>query len=154
MSFSAIAADLQAALKRDMAQIRHLMSKSPARAYALINQKGREAGAGRGVALVVNFPHEGKITEYEKYGTRDLSIIVDKERTRFPIPRGRIKERAALMPGASSEDAYMYEGKEGVRVRLPGGRIDVLPHSLHVWCAFDPDVTEFCDWLLREAYGL
>ena len=154
MSFSAITADLQAALRRDSAQIRHLMSRNPARAYACINEKGREVGAARGITLVVNFPHEGKIREYDRYGTRDLSLVIDKERTRFPIPRGRIKEAAALIPGSSSEDAYMYEGKEGVRVRLPGGRIDVLPHSLHVWCDFDEHVSGFCDWLLREAYGL
>lgn len=137
-----------------MAQIRYTMSKSPAQAYALINEKGRQVGAARGVSLVVNFPHDGKILEYERYGTRDLSLIIDKERTRFPVPRERIKEEAARMDGASSEDAYMYEGKEGVRVRLPGGRIDVLPHSLHVWCDFGPQVSGFCDWLLREVYGL
>ena len=104
--------------------------------------------------LVVNFPHDGKILEYERYGTRDLSLIMDKGRTRFPVPRERIKKEAARIDGASTEDAYMYEGKEGVRVRTPGGRIDVLPHSLHVWCEFGPQVCRFCDWLLREVYGL
>lgn len=154
MSFSALASDLQAALRKDMAQIRYAMSKSPARAYALINEKGRAVGAPRGVELVVNFPHDGKILEYEKYGARDLSLIIDKERTRFPVPREAIKREAARIDGASSEDAYMYEGKEGVRVRLPGGRIDVLPHSLHVWCEFGPQVSGFCDWLMREVYKL
>lgn len=154
VSFSAIAAELQSALKRDMAQIRYLMSKSPATAYARINEKGREVGAARGITLVVNFPHEGKITEYAKYGTRDLSLIIDKEKTRFPVPRELIKKEAARIPDSTSEDAYMYEGKEGMRVRMPGGRIDVLPHSLHIWCEFDPHVVEFCDWLLREVYRL
>lgn len=154
VSFSAVAADLQAALKKDMAQIRYLMQKSPAAAYAAINEKGRAVGAAHGMTVVVNFPHEGKITEYAKYGTRDLSLIIDKERTRFPVPRERIKKEATRIPGATTEDAYMYEGKEGVRVRMPGGRIDVLPHSLHVWCEFEPRVLEFCDWLLREVYEL
>ena len=154
VSFSVITTELQLALKRDMAQIRYLMSKSPATAYARINEKGREIGATHGITLVVNFPHEGKITEYTKYGTRDLSLIIDKEKTRFPVPRELIKKEAAQIPDSTSEDAYMYEGKEGVRVRMPGGRIDVLPHSLHIWCEFDPPVVKFCDWLLREVYGL
>lgn len=154
MSFSSLASDLQSALKRDMAQIRHAMSKNPARAYALINEKGREVGAARGIVLTVNFPHDGRILEYDRYGTRDLSLVIDRERARFPVPREAIKKEALRIGGAAAEDAYMYEGKEGVRVRLPGGRIDVLPHSLHVWCDLEPPVARFCDWLLREVYGL
>jgi hypothetical protein len=46
----------------------------------------------------------------------------------------------------------MYEGKEGVKVFLDSGRIDILPHSLHVWCKFSDNVTKFCDWLLTEVY--
>ena len=54
----------------------------------------------------------------------------------------------------------MYEGKEGVKVFLgpvnEAGRreerIDILPHSLHVWYEFTDKVTEFCDWLLENVY--
>jgi len=31
-------------------------------------------------------------------------------------------------------------------------RIDILPHSLHVWYEFTDKVTEFCDWLLENVY--
>jgi len=48
----------------------------------------------------------------------------------------------------------MYEGKEGVKVFLDYGRIDILPHSLHVWCKFSDKVTDFCNWLLIEVYQL
>jgi len=59
-----------------------------------------------------------------------------------------------------TEDAYMYEGKEGVKVFLGQAneagrkeeRIDILPHSLHVWYEFTDKVTEFCDWLLENVY--
>ena len=48
----------------------------------------------------------------------------------------------------------MYEGKEGVKVFFEKGRIDILPHSLHIWCKFTEKVTEFCDWLLEKVYEL
>ena len=31
-------------------------------------------------------------------------------------------------------------------------RIDILPHSLHIWYEFTDKVTEFCDWLLENVY--
>ena len=154
MLFAAMVGDLQASLRSDLAQIRFLLKKNPALGYSRITEKGREVGRRYGIRLVVNFPYEGRIDEHERYGTRDLSLIIDQKRTRFPVDRGVIKERAAEMAGdvVRTEDAYMYEDKEGVRVVLRGGRIDILPHSVHIWCDFTEGVTLFCDWLLEEVY--
>jgi len=103
--------------------------------------------------LIVNFPPEGKIEEFDKYGKRDLSLIMDLQKTNFPIDRSIIKQKAEeLFPDARTEDAYMYEDKEGVKVFLEDGRIDILPHSLHIWCDFTEKVTEYCDWLLSDVY--
>ena len=54
-----------------------------------------------------------------------------------------------------TEDAYMYEDKEGVRIIFNDNiqdKIDILPHSLHIWYEFTEPVTEFCDWLLENVY--
>ncbi len=51
--------------------------------------------------------------------------------------------------------AYMYEDKEGVRIIFNNNiqdKIDILPHSLHVWYEFTQPVTEFCEWLLQNVY--
>jgi hypothetical protein len=48
----------------------------------------------------------------------------------------------------------MYEDREGVKVFFDDGRIDILPHSLHIWCEFTEDVTAYCDWLLENVYQL
>ena len=75
------------------------------------------------------------------------------EKKNFPINREIIKSKAKELLGkVETNDAYMYEGKEGVKVFLDSGRIDILPHSLHVWCKFSDKVTKFCDWLLVEVY--
>jgi len=83
------------------------------------------------------------------------------EKTNFPIKRDIIKEKAKEIFGnVETEDAYMYEGKEGVKVFLgPANeagrkeeRIDILPHSLHVWYEFTDKVTEFCDRHLETVY--
>ncbi len=151
--------DLQDGLRRDMAQIRFLLGKNPAAGYTRITEIGHETGRRYGIRLIVNFPHEGKINEYEMYGKRDLSLIIDQKKTRFPVGRDTIKQRAADIIGGGdvvkAEDAYMYEDKEGVRLRFAGGgRIDILPHSVHIWCEFTDEVTRFCDWLLDEVYAV
>lgn len=153
MSFSTIVVDLQNALKRDMPQIRFLLLKNPAMAYTRIVEIGRDVGLKYDIQLIVNFPQEGKIEQFDMYGKQDLSLIIDKERRNFPIYRHIIKEKAKEIFGdIKVEDAYMYEGKEGARVWTRNGKIDILPHSLHIWTVFDDDVTTYCDWLLENVY--
>lgn len=153
MIFSELTAELQSTLKSNIPQIRFLLKKNPAMAYSRLLELGKIVGRKYNISLIVNFPHEGKIEEFDLYGKRDLSLIVDREKTRFPIPRDVIKEKAKEMLGELEvQDAYMYEGKEGVRVFAPGGKIDILPHSLHVWTIFDENISKFCDWLMDNVY--
>jgi len=155
MSFITITTNLQKELKSNMPQIRFLLKKSEAIAYKRITDIGFEVGEKYNIKLIVNFPHRGKIDDFDSYGTQDLSIIVDKSKTNFPIERSIIKSKAKELFGdVKVEDAYMYEGKEGVKVFFDKGRIDILPHSLHIWCKFSEKVTEYCDWLLVNVYQL
>ena len=153
--FSELVADLQTGLKKDLAQIRFLLKKNPAMAYTRIVEIGKEVGKTYNIKLIVNFPKQGKIEEFEMYGKRDLSLIIDYDRKRFPIDREIIKQKALEMLGdVKTEDAYMYENKEGVRVFTDKWKIDILPHSVHVWTDFDDKVTAFCNWLMENAYEM
>ena len=161
MIFTTITEDLQKELKKNLAQIRFLLKKNPAIAYKTIGEIGKDVGKKYNIELLVNFPHRGKIENFDMYGKQDLSFIVNMEKTNFPIKRSIIKEKAKEVFGdVETEDAYMYEGKEGVKVFLgPGNeagrkedRIDILPHSLHVWYEFTEPVAEFCNWLLENVY--
>ena len=155
MIFSELTSDLQAQLKRDMAQIRFLLKKNQGTAYARIVEIGKEVGKKYNIKLVVNFPKEGRIDEFDMYGRRDLSLIIDYDRKRFPIDRELIKQKAKeLLGDIQTEDAYMYEGKEGVRVFTENWKIDILPHSLHIWTEFNENVTAFCDWLMENVYQM
>ncbi len=155
MIFSELVLDLQNALKKDLAQIRFLLKKNPAMGYTRIVEIGKEVGKKYNIKLVVNFPKEGRIEEFEMYGKRDLSLIVDYERKRFPIEREQIKQKALEFLGeVQTEDAYMYENKEGVRVFGENWKIDILPHSVHIWTEFDDKVTAFCNWLMENAYQM
>ena len=155
MIFSELVVDLQSQLKKDLAQIRFLLKKNPAIAYTRIVEIGKEVGKTYNIKLIVNFPKQGKIEEFEKYGKRDLSLIIDYDRKRFPIDREVIKQKAIEMLGdVKTEDAYMYENKEGVRVFTDDWKIDILPHSVHIWTDFDDKVTAFCNWLMENAYEM
>ena len=153
MIFSELIQDLQKELKTNLAQIMFLLKKNPALGYTRIVEIGKEVGKRYNIKLVVNFPKEGRIDEYNMYGKRDLSLIIDYEKRNFPIDREIIKKRAIEILGdIKTEDAYMYENKEGVRVFSEGWKIDILPHSLHIWTEFDEKVTKFCDWLMDDVY--
>ncbi|AJW71394.1 hypothetical protein NADRNF5_1716 [Nitrosopumilus adriaticus] len=155
MIFSEIVTDLQEQLKKDLAQIRFLLKKNPGMGYARIVEIGKEVGKKYDIKLIVNFPKEGRIEEFEMYGKRDLSLIIDYDLKRFPIDREIIKQKAKEMLGdIQTEDAYMYENKEGVRVFTNNWKIDILPHSVHIWTEFNEKVTAFCNWLLENAYPM
>ena len=65
------------------------------------------------------------------------------------------KQKAIEILGdVKTEDAYMYENKEGVRVFTDNWKIDILPHSLHIWTEFDQNVTIFCNWLIENVYQM
>ena len=156
--FKTITEDLQKTLKSNLPQIRFLLKKNPGLAYKEIGEIGKKVGKKYNIELLVNFPHEGKIDNFEMYGKQDLSLIIDMEKKRFPMDRGIIKEKALEILGdIKTEDAYMYEDKEGVRIIFNDNiqdKIDILPHSLHIWYEFTQPVTEFCEWLLENVYLL
>ena len=156
MLFTTITEDLQKELKKNFAQIRFLIKKNPAIAYKEILEIGKKVGEKYNIELLVNFPHEGKIDNFDMYGKQYLSFLVDKEKRRFPIDREIIKEKAKeILGNVKTEDAYMYEDKEGARIIFNDNiqdKIDILPHSLHVWYEFTEPVTEFCNWLLENVY--
>ncbi len=155
MIFTELTSDLQVQLKRDLAQIRFLLKKNQGMGYTRIVEIGKEVGKKYNIKLIVNFPKEGRIDEFEMYGKRDLSLIIDYDRKRFPIDRELIKQKAKdLLGDIQTEDAYMYEGKEGVRVFTENWKIDILPHSLHIWTEFNENVTAFCDWLMENVYQM
>ena len=161
MIFTTITEDLQKELKKNLAQIRFLLKKNPAIAYKTIGEIGKDVGKKYNIELLVNFPHRGKIENFDMYGKQDLSFIVNMEKTNFPIKRSIIKEIAnEVFVDVETEDAYMDDGKEGVMVFLgpeneagrKEDRIDILPHSLHVWYEFTEPVAKFCNWLLENVY--
>ena len=155
MSFSTITHDLQKELRSNMPQIRFLLQKTPALAFTTINEISAKVGKKYNLSLSLNFPERGKREDYESHGTENIGMVIDKFRKIFPIKREIIKSKASEIFGSAQiQDAYMYEGKEGVRVILDSGRIDILPASLHIWIKFDKKVIEFCDWLLANCYQL
>jgi hypothetical protein len=155
MSFSSIAAELRTELGSNMPQIRVLLKKNPAMAFTTINEIASKVGKKYGIILSLNFPQRGKIEDFESYGTENIGMIFQRNSRNFSIARDLIKTKAAEMLGKPQvQDAYMYEGKEGVRVMLENVRLDILPASLHVWGKFDDNISKFCDWLLINCYQL
>lgn len=155
MSFSSIVAELQKELKSNLPQIRFLLKKNPAMAFTTINEIATKIGNRHHIKLSLNFPEIGKIEDFDSYGTENIGMVFQRDSKKFLIERKLIRSKAIeILGNPQVEDAYMYEGKEGVRVLLDRIRLDILPASLHIWGKFDYGVTKFCDWLLPNCYEI
>ena len=153
MSFSHISSKLQSELKSNNPQIRFLLKKSPGLAFTTINEIATEVGKKYRIKITLNFPERGKIEDYESYGTENIGFVFQRDPKSFPVSRDAIKSKATeFLQNPQIQDAYMYEGKEGVRVMEQNYRLDILPASLHIWGKIDDNIKNFCNWLLENCY--
>ena len=151
MSFSNLHSDLLYNIKYHNNEIQQALKKSPNSAYKYVNQLSEFTGSRYNVTLNLHFPDSRKIYDVENYGKENLGLVVDKFRKKFPIPRDIIKQKAMeLLGNVTPQDAYMYEGKEGLKILSPQGRIEILPGSIHLWCRIDENLIKFCDWLMQQ----
>lgn len=153
MSFSQITHILQKELKSNNPQIRFLLKNSPGLAFTTINEIASNIGKKYGVKVSLNFPERGKIDDHEAYGTENIGFVFERDSRSFCISREVIKSKAfEILGNANIQDAYMYEGKEGVKVIQDNYRLDILPASLHVWGKINEEIRNFCDWLFENCY--
>ncbi|MEO9319906.1 MAG: hypothetical protein ABI361_04465 [Nitrososphaera sp.] len=149
--------ELRANVESNRASIEVSLSKSPNMAYRQVNELAKFVGLRHSLDLQLHFPNPASITDVSSYGSENVGIVFDKFKRNFPIPRDVIKQKAAEVLGSEikAQDAYMYEGKEGVRVIIKvGQRIEILPGSVHFWCKIDSQVRDFGDWLLENVYAV
>jgi hypothetical protein len=153
-TFSTLMDDLCFNIEHNRVALAAALKKSPNAVYQKVNELTLFVGSRHNVNLQLHFPVPGKISDIGSYGTENVGILVDKFRKTFPIPRETVKQKAVEFLGtdAQPQDAYMYEGKEGVKVVMPKGRIEVLPGSVHFWCKIDGRVISYADWLFENVY--
>jgi hypothetical protein len=152
-AFSSLMDDLRFNIESNRGALAAALKRSPNVAYQKVNELALFVGSRHGVNLQLHFPAADKISDVGSYGTENIGIVVDKFRKTFPVPRETVKQKAIeLLGDAQPQDAYMYEGKEGVKVVMPQGRIEVLPGSVHFWCRVDERVRSYGDWLMENVY--
>lgn len=153
MIFSDLISDLRLNFMANKAVLEELARKNSNLAFARINEIAHFVGKRYNLDLQLHFPDSRKISDFDLYGRENIGIIVDKFRKNFIISREIVKSKAAAsIPGAQVLDAYMYESKEGVRVILKNGRIEILPGSVHIWCLIDSYIENYINWLLAEVF--
>ncbi len=124
-----------------------------------LNELSKFVGLRHGLVMEIHFPDRRKIGDIKSYGTENMSFIFDKFRKTFPIGAIKIKLQATkgLTGNVQIIDAYMYEGKEGLKINFKNSesnnsRIDLLPGSFHLWTKIDDDIQRFGNWLLYNVY--
>lgn len=140
-------------MKSNNPQIRFLLKKSPGLAFTTINEIASSIGKKYNIKISLNFPERGKIEDYESYGTENIGFVFQRNAKSFSIPRDAIKSKALeILENIQIQDAYMYEGKEGVRAIGSNYRLDILPASLHIWGKINDEIRNLCDWLFENCY--
>lgn len=151
MIFSKILADLKMNFNTNRNFFMKYSKSNPNMVYSKINEIAQFVGARYGIDLKLHFPDPSKIYILESYGSENIGIVVDKFKKNFSISRELVKSKAIeTIDGASVSDAYMYEGKEGVRISFKKGRLEVLPGSIHIWSSIDKDVENYVNWILTN----
>jgi hypothetical protein len=130
------------------------LSKNPNLLFKKLTELVSFTGSRHKVTLQLHFPDSKKITDIDSYGTENISVVIDKFQKKFSVPKEGIKRKAIDFFGTNIQiqDAYMYEGKEGLRVIMENGRIEILPGSVHLWCKLDRTVKCYVDWLMEILY--
>jgi hypothetical protein len=154
LTFSSLLRDLGSNIDYNRQALETSLKSNPAMAYQKINEIAQFVGSRYRLNLQLHFPDQTKIFEVDSYGTENIGIVFDKHRKRFPIDRETIKSKAIeMVEPARADDAYMYEGKEGVRVTVDSGRMEILPGSIHLWCNVKNDrIRAYVDWLFEKVY--
>ena len=153
--FSDLIKELRSNINANSKNLQRILNRSPNTAYQKVNELTSFIGSRYNLSLQLHFPNSKKISDIDSYGTENIGIVVDKFRRTFPIPRKEIKQMAIKVLGNNvrAYDAYMYEGKEGVKIILENGRIEVLPGSIHLWCKVnDEKLKNYVDWLMQNVY--
>ena len=152
-TFSALIEDLQSNIEYNRKALENSLEVRPAVAYQKVNEITQFVGSRYRLNLQIHFPDQRKLFVIDSYGSENLGLVFDKHRKQFPILRETIKKKALDTIAASkAEDAYMYEGKEGVKIIFEKGRIEILPGSCHFWCKIDERVRSYGDWLMKNVY--
>ena len=154
-TFSALTEDLKLNINYNRKALENSLKINPAVAYQKVNEITQFVGSRYRLNLQIHFPDQRRMFVIDSYGTENLGIVFDKHRRQFPIQRETIKKKAIEIFATSKvEDAYMYEGKEGVRVTIAEGRLEILPGSIHLWCNIEKvGVKEYVDWLFDNIYS-
>jgi hypothetical protein len=155
ISFSSLIDDFRLNVAQNRDALLAMAKKNPHLAYQKVNELAAFVGSRHHVNLQLHFPVPAKVSDVDSYGTENVGIVVDKFRRTFPMPRESVKQKAVefLGPDATALDAYMYEGKEGIKVVTPNGRLEVLPGSVHLWCRVDNErLRKYVDWLMENVY--
>jgi hypothetical protein len=151
MMFSKIIEDLKMNFNTNRNFFVKYSKSNPNMIYSKINDIAQFVGSRYGIDLKLHFPDPSKIYVLDSYGSENIGIVVDKFKKNFSISRELIKSKAIeTIPGASVSDAYMYEGKEGVRILFNKGRLELLPGSIHIWSQIDKDVENYVNWILTN----
>ena len=155
ITFSELIDELISNINNNRDALYAFSKKNPNLLYKKLTELASFTGSRHYVALQLHFPDPKKIYDIDSFGTENISVVIEKTRRKFCLPKENIERKAIDFLGNNIQiqDAYIYEGKEGLRIISQNGRIEILPGSIHLWCKVDQNVKNYLDWLMTNVYS-
>jgi len=132
--------------------------------YNELNRIISNVGRNKDILLQINFLSNKELNDIDKFGKRNLTII--KKSAFESIASGKNKRKfmnltikkledktTKIIDKSEIKNVFKYNGKEGYRIVLQSGRIEILPGVILVWCDITDKIIELIDWIFKFEYS-
>jgi len=123
--------------------------------YNELNKIAYNVGKKKNILLQINFLSSNELDDIDKFGKRNLNIIIDRTKQKFVnLTIENLKEQVTrIIDKSEIKEAFRYEGREGYKIILKHGRIDILPGSILLWCDITDKIIELVEWIFKCEYS-
>src|SRR5438128_1852300 len=118
ITFSELIDELKSNVNYNRDLLYGISEKNPNLLYKKLIELASFTGSRHNVTLQLHFPDPKKIKDIDSYGTENISVVIEKFRKKFVVPKESIVRKAIDFLGDNVQihDAYVNEGKEVLRI--------------------------------------
>ena len=146
---------LEKEIKKNKDRFKELKTTNKFLLYNELNRIAYDIGKKNDFILQINFLSSKELDDIDKFGKRNLNIIIDRNKRKFSnLTIENLEEQVTkIIDKSEIKEAFRYEGREGYKIILKHGRIDILPGSILLWCDITDKIIELVDWIFKVEHS-
>ena len=155
---------LEKEIKKNKDRFEELKTTNKFLLYNELNRIAYDIGKKNDFILQINFLSNIELNDIDKFGKRNLtimkksafeSIASGKNKRKFMnLTIEKLKDKTTeIIDKSEIKKIFKYEGKEGYRIILQSGRIEILPGVILIWCDITDKIIELIEWIFKFEYS-